>query len=496
MRLKNTLLLILLVVSNQLYSQVVKGKVIDYITEKGIANVAIKTNLNTGTTTNENGYFTIDITNLNFLNISFLGYETKTVSIDDLKQRNFIITLYETTTKLDEIQINTKDYSLNEIIEKSLYTMKTHKVDSSFRSNFYQRDFSKFNIDILELELKKNSLLTKKERKKAISEFEKFANEIRNKPPENTKEFYGSINFNRIFLKKKNEYMHLGVIDTVIGFKKTFSNNVLDFKEMQKKAQALILKNLGVSKTYKVKTGLFKVEDSLSLKQYEKELAKKDSFNPVSRIWNSMTIVNKMKVFDNDNEANFLSSKYYKHQLLGQSTFNNEEVFVIYFSPKKSKSKFEGKLFIDKTDFFVSKIIYNYAKGKRGEHLNLRFLLGVKFSENIKEGIVHYEKINGKFYVKYFKETIGRDIYANRPFKFIENSEEENKLKLNFKTKFTAYETTESLINKMTIKGKFYSKKMKKKDYSKKVDFINAEEYETKSWKNRFLVIDYLRKLQ
>src|SRR5690606_39013592 len=53
-------------------------------------------------------------------------------------------------------------------------------------------------------------------------------------------------------------------------------NNANSFETIQKKATNTILKHLDINKTYKLKSGLFKIEDSLSFKTSEN---KKDTLN-------------------------------------------------------------------------------------------------------------------------------------------------------------------------------------------------------------------------
>ena len=40
-------------------------------------------------------------------------------------------------------------------------------------------------------------------------------------------------------------------------------------------------------------------------------------------------------------------------------------------------------MYINPNDFTITKIEYKFAEGKRGQNLNLKWLLGIKVSENI-----------------------------------------------------------------------------------------------------------------
>jgi hypothetical protein len=79
------------------------GKVFSKNTNQPIENVAIATNLNTGTISDKSGNFNLDLKNVKTITFSFLGYATKIFSIDTLRKQNFTVYLAETVNQLDEI---------------------------------------------------------------------------------------------------------------------------------------------------------------------------------------------------------------------------------------------------------------------------------------------------------------------------------------------------------------------------------------------------------
>ena len=88
------------------FSQQVSGKIFKTNSTKPIYNVALLTNIETGTTTNKIGKFIIDTKGVETITFSCLGFATKKVSLKELKQTNFIIFLDETVNQLAEIQLN------------------------------------------------------------------------------------------------------------------------------------------------------------------------------------------------------------------------------------------------------------------------------------------------------------------------------------------------------------------------------------------------------
>ena len=97
---KKLLAIIFLLISNFSFSQL-KAVIIDSETKEKIpyVNIWIE-NKNIGTTSNENGEFSIDTSNGNFLILSSLGYENKRIEISIISE---LITLNPKITELDEV---------------------------------------------------------------------------------------------------------------------------------------------------------------------------------------------------------------------------------------------------------------------------------------------------------------------------------------------------------------------------------------------------------
>src|SRR5690606_16531798 len=114
--------------------------------------------------------------------------------------------------------------------------------------------------------------------------------------------------------------------------------------------------------------------------------------------------------------------------------YNNQLVYIINFKPKKSRAKYTGKIYVSEADYGILKIDYAFAEGKTGEKLNLKLLLGVKYIENINKGSVIFRKNDeiNTYYPYYINKEISRYVYAHRPFKFIENGGDKDKVKFDF----------------------------------------------------------------
>ncbi|WP_435414831.1 carboxypeptidase-like regulatory domain-containing protein [Polaribacter aestuariivivens] len=480
------------------FSQTISGKVINENSLQPMENVSIVTNLKTGTTTDKFGRFSLNLKDVKTVTFSFLGFSSKTIPIDDLKKLNYIIELTEIVNQLNEIQLNIAKISLDSLLSKTTKSMKNNYLHESVKQEMYAIDTQKMDFKKLELTLKSSSILSKKNKNLAEQELKEFSDNIQQKKPEFVNEFKAKTMSKEIYEPKLKKTLTFYKTDTIQGFKKADVGNGLTIKNVTNKLQNIVLKHLSNDKTYKVKSGWFKVEDSLSFKKVLKTNDSLENSNTFSNIKVSnylMSIKKESVFFNKTNESNFFDRKYYNHKLEKNEVLGTAKYYVISFEPRKSKAKYTGKIHINPFDFSIKKIAYQFADGKRGDHINLRFLLGVKFSENKNEVTLFYETNEfGKIYPSYCYETKTSYAYVNRPIKFIENTEEKEKVKFNIKVEVNVSETTEVLLNEPLKINSSDIKPFKKEDFKKRTTYMSKEEYENSSWKNRAIIKQYLQK--
>tara|TARA_R110002096_G_scaffold63_1_gene192 strand:- start:2378 stop:3277 length:900 start_codon:yes stop_codon:yes gene_type:complete len=112
---KKPLTIIILLISNFSFCQL-KSVIIDSETKAGIPYVNIWVeNENAGTTSNEKGEFSIDITSGKFLILSSLGYEKKRIEISSISER---IVLNPKITELNEVTISSTKEQAETVIGK------------------------------------------------------------------------------------------------------------------------------------------------------------------------------------------------------------------------------------------------------------------------------------------------------------------------------------------------------------------------------------------
>ncbi|MDG1812090.1 MAG: carboxypeptidase-like regulatory domain-containing protein [Polaribacter sp.] len=471
------------------FAQTINGKVIDTNTALPIPNVTIQVSKNIGSFTDENGLFNIQISNSKKVIFSCLGYQTRTIAIDSLKILNFIVKLKESENNLEEVVLGNHKISFDSIMQSVRYYLKVNYSDLPKKRTIFMRYTNQPDFKKVDFELDRNTLISRKRRKLANKDFEAFSSKLKKTKTSFSADYYGNY-YSKIVEASKRKRFLSSKIDSIQGYRLLNNNEDITLESVQANAQILFLSQLNKQKTYKLKSGLFKLEDSVSIIKVSKELkANKDSINLSQFSEKLSDLIQGFRFTNKKNSTNFLDNYYYKHQIIDTLSTNSSTIYVVSFSPKRSKAKYNGKLYIDADDYAITKIEYQFAKGKKGTNLNLRLLLGVKFSENFKKGALLFKKGPTGFYqLTHAKEKEGRYFYLNRSLKFIENSKAREKVKFGFKIEGNFYGTTEMVVIKTElIDNKTFNKKIN----INKGRVLTKKEYDTTTWKNAKLLQQY-----
>jgi len=260
------------------------------------------------------------------------------------------------------------------------------------------------------------------------------------------------------------------------------SKNDFSIEQIQEKSQNIILKYLDTTKTYKLKSGLFKIEDSLSLKDENSEEENKKEYEVTSLNEETRSFLNRSQFYKNSFLNSLLSFDLYEYTYKDLAYNNNELTHVINFKPKKSKAIYTGQLFISDDTYAITRVDYKYYKNRHGTKVNLKLILGVKYIENLSKGKLIFEKDSSNIYhPKYLKHTTGSYFYVNRDLKFIENSRARNKVSFSFKIEGDNRNKVELLFtanNKLGLQS-FEAIKQKKK-----APYQQLSRFEKSIWKN------------
>ena len=409
------------------FSQNITARLIDKNTKQPIPYVSIKTGAYSGIISNEEGYFTLnkgDITST--VTISCLGYQSKTLSVQDIKNSNFVIVLSEAINKLNEVYISNKKPNADSIIAKVKSKIMDNYNNKLNKYNIFHRTTNYVNFKNLDFEIEKASHFKKRNLESANANLNVLSKKIRESDMKHFVDFKGEL----YSLNKDSSKLSVNRATKLIDYKNDFS-----IDEIQKNAQNIVLKYLDTTKTYKLKTGIFKIEDSLVLNDNEfKEEKQNKEFEVANLNYKAKTLLQHAQFYDNSFLNKILNTNLYEYTF-EDITFNNKDLtYVITFKPRKGKAKYTGKLFVNDSTFAITKVDYSYYKNRHGSKVNLKLILGVKYNENFSEGTILFEKNSeNKYQPKYIKRHTGSYFYVSRNLKFIENSSDKNKVRFDFK---------------------------------------------------------------
>ena len=468
-------LTIICLTSFSIYSQNITVKVIDSKTGNPVQFASIKTGKHSGVISNEEGYFTIrtEDEKLESLAISCLGYQNKTINIQKIRDLDFIINLEQAINQLGEVYISNKAPNADSIITKVKSKLAINYSSNLNKYTIFRRATNYIDFKNLEFEIEKASHVKKKNLESANDNLKALSKKIRESNMVQFKDFNGEF----YALNKDSSKIVVNKATQLLDSKNDFS-----IEQIQEKSQNIILKYLDTTKTYKLKSGLFKIEDSLSLKDENSEEENKKEYEVTSLNEETRSFLNRSQFYKNSFLNSLLSFDLYEYTYKDLAYNNNELTHVINFKPKKSKAIYTGQLFISDDTYAITRVDYKYYKNRHGTKVNLKLILGVKYIENLSKGKLIFEKDSSNIYhPKYLKHTTGSYFYVNRDLKFIENSRARNKVSFSFKIEGDNRNKVELLFtanNKLGLQS-FEAIKQKKK-----APYQQLSRFEKTIWEN------------
>ena len=428
MKLKSFLILLLFYIPTFLLAQNYSGQVLDSITKQPIPFVAIQLEgTSTGVISNDDGRFSLYLENPEdnyLLNISCMGYTTASVSLRDLKNNDGIIFLSEHINELDMVFLSTENINIDSIIKRANRNLKANYPIGSTDYKVFHRKTTHVNFKNLNFDIDKASGLRKSKLEGANKSLDSLAREIKRSNMVQFTDYLG----NYYYKDSDNRKLKVDKATVLMDKKKDFSP-----EGVQKKGSEIILKYLDPNKSYKIKSGWFKMEDSLSLSEEFKDQKEEMENQTLDVEYLNNELSGQIAKANLGTSENFirgiLDRKYYDFELLDITFYMNDMVYVVKFLPRKSSAKYSGTHYISSTDYGILRTDYQFAEGKRGQNVNLKLLLGIKFIENISKGTMIFNKNDqGAYQLKYAYSDKGGYIYLHRPIKFIENSSDRNKV--------------------------------------------------------------------
>ena len=434
-----------------------------------------------GTISNGEGYFSVDLNQLKGIGfkISCMGYRSLEVSPDTLDALPDILTLKPAAINLNEVRVGGGIPTADQIISRV-----RNNLDSNYGAvteNAYQvfyRESEYMQFEDLVLELEKASDLSRKDLKAADARLRKLGEDIVKSNPRNFMDFKG-------IWKKTSDTSSVMKVERatqLIDHNKDYS-----MENIEERAKGIVMEHLDSTKTYKVKTGIFKIEDEMSpVVEFNDAEDESDSIK-VSYLKDKTGGLTKMASWQEGTRLrNFLDPELYKYTFLEATYFDGYYVYAIGFEPRKRKAKYSGTLYVETNSDGVLKTDYAYAKGRRGSKVNLRLILGVKYVENLSRGTVIFKRNEeNKFFPYYAEKEYGNYIYLHRDLKFIENSPERKKVRFDFLLEGGVRER-ETMLAQPAAPAEIAS--LEAGPSPEKIELIHLERYEPTIWQDSEII--------
>lgn len=476
---KNVFLFIVLLFSISTSAQNIKGLVLDKDTQLAVPYAAVQINSYKGTITNDEGYFSIDLSEdtPEVLNISSMGYEQLSIPVSNLTDELNTIQLTPAVIVLNEVLLENKMPTAEDIIRKVTNALPINYDSSLQRYQMFYRETAYMEFENLDLTINKATGVTKKRVSRASEQLDSLANSIITSKMIEFKDYSGDI----LLKNKDSAKIAIQKATKLLDSKKDFS-----IDKIQERAQNIILQYLDTTLTYKLKTGLFKIEDSLSLDQDESEKERTNEFSMDNINSGVIGSLKRGQFYEEAFMSKILDPDLYRYSFVDASFLDGSYIYVVSFRPRKAKSKFSGTLYISANDYAIVKADYAYSKGKEGTKVNLKLLLGIKYIEHINNGTVIFRRnTKGSYYPYYIKKESGNYIYLKRPLKFIENSSDKYKVSFDFLLEGGSREKQELLIlNTNVLATKEYEGYIAPEE----VPYTLLERFEPTIWQNNQII--------
>ncbi|NNE02966.1 MAG: carboxypeptidase-like regulatory domain-containing protein, partial [Eudoraea sp.] len=382
---RNVFFFIVLLFSISTVAQTIKGLVIDEDTKLAVPYAAIQINSYNGTITNDEGYFSIDLSDHapDVLIISSMGYEQLSLPVSGLTGELNTIRLTPAAIVLNEVLLQNKMPTAEDIIRRVTKALPINYDSSLLRYQMFYRETSYMELENLDLTINKATGVTKKQVGKASEQLDSLTNSIITSKMIEFKDYSGDI----LLKNKDSAKIAIQKATKLVDSKKDFS-----IEKIQERAQNIILQYLDTTLTYKLKTGLFKIEDSLSLDQDESEKERTNEFSMDNINSGVIGSLKRGQFYEEAFLSKILNPDLYRYSFVDASFLDGSYIYVVSFRPRKAKSKFSGTLYISANDYAILKADYAYSKGKEGTKVNFKLLLGIKYIENINKGTIIFRR--------------------------------------------------------------------------------------------------------
>ena len=458
---------------------ILKGSLLNKNTKQPLpyANVVVK-RTNKGTITNEEGYFSLPISveeEKDSLSFHYVGYKEFSIAIADFKL-NDTIYLLEEIFSLNETFVFANDFKIKDILKQVVNNIEKNYKPINSKNEVFIRE--KFNSDIVNIDIK-----FKKSSFEALNK--KMTKLVEQKIPKHSTS-YSDILTNIYQSENKKDSIKLSPIK-VVSLK---DKNLADANQLEAMFEKMF-KNTKEKEYWKIKSGIIGGKVDLGEDNSTEKLDSLKDFykNNMHLYYYSMRLNRKLNnlMLDKKKWAFLYKPSNYNYQLVSGTRINNEDVYIIDFTPKNG-GKFIGRMFIAMDTYAVVKADYKYDTDKHGTNVQL---FGVGYTENKFETAIYFEKIEGNYLLKYYSSSNGSVVSFDRNLSLIKKKKrflfdkKLNEIKVRLVLKAKEESITEILVlDRKKISNTSY------KNYKQPQTFkvIHVDQFSDKLWKGHTII--------
>ncbi|PWI29185.1 hypothetical protein DI383_12120 [Flavobacteriaceae bacterium LYZ1037] len=464
------------------FAQQVSGKVLTK-TNEPIPYATIQIGENYGVITNEEGNFSITTEGFkptDSVYISCLGFEKSGLELKEFTSREY--KLAEQVNELYEVYLTNKPLTIDSIMYYVNRNLKRNYKNNLIEYNIFSRRTEYILGKDADFEIDKSSGFKKKQLEAFNKDFDELERSLITNKSKQYTELVGQLKIKNKDESKLNVEKAIRLLD---------ERNDQSVEKLAEKGKAIVLKHLDEDKIYTVKSGLFKVSDSVSLNEDNDKA--EDTINSLKFVRKMIHNMVESHGFSSKTILNFITdTRKYKYEIKDITFIGPEMVYVIAYAPRRSSADFEGVFYVSHETFAILKADYKFAKGRIGEKLNLKLLLGIKYIEQNKKGFVIYKKHDdGFYYPNYMTDQLDRYFYVDRPIKFKDNDSRE-KVSFNFKVEGVFKEKNEILImgQKDILPSEYNATKEKQK-----IEYETLKAFDPNYWQD-YNVLEPLKEMK
>ncbi len=417
------ILIFLLLTSTQIFASInnISGTIKDKESEETLPFASISiTNNKGGTISNRDGNFNLGVSKIDqsdSIIFSYMGYKNFVLKPADIKS-NMTIYLEPIAFEITEIAVLPNQMSAKDIIDSVKFYFEKNVKHGNFQKEIFARKYNKDSLSEAPIVLKKiaynqfdsnliESMLSeisldKIEYQDALVNTFTYGNEAKLLPKEAI-----SLDEKEDFSEEINEKLDL--------FVKEFKENAKDPKTYFKIRSGIFAAKLNFSENSLMISlgGKKKKNDSIDSDIQPKQIeCESDSAYFSTKTQNLKNNILGRIEYNSyiENIPILNSTNKYKFKLDGISSFKNEPVYQISFTPKM-RGVYKGNIYISKNNFAVHQIDLEYGENKHGQKINL---LGISYLEKYEKLKMIFESAEDYYFLKYMYEETVNDVSIER----------------------------------------------------------------------------------